>query len=436
MKIRTYQEAIQYLESHIPPTPSMTRVMDLSRIEAICELLGHPERKYPIIHVGGTSGKGSTATFASYILQNMGINVGLHLSPHVDQLTERIQVNNQNISEQEFVNVLNDLLPSFEKVKQSEAGVLTYFEMLVAMTFYVFAQKKVDAAVIEVGLGGRLDATNIIPPSLAMLTNVSLDHTNILGNTIEQIASDKIEIIKTGSIGVVSGFTQPSVIKLIQDKAYECQVPLYLLGNDFNLRNETVSLAGIFQKANFSLAAKAVEIFIKKYFPEKLSILVHAIKQASQDAFIPGRLEIISQSPLIILDGAHNPAKMQALVDSLTQMYPQQKFISIVAFKKDKPARQLIQILNPVTQEFYFTRFLATTDVGMRQSIAPEELSQLTDKPYQIFENVNDALEKALKLPMPLLVTGSLYLVGEARKHLNKENYLRAWRESNSQPTP
>lgn len=422
MKINSYKEAVRYLESFIP-TASYARVLDLSRFAAICELLDHPERKYPIIHVGGTSGKGSTATFSSYLLQESGLKVGLHLSPHVEHLMERIQINNVPISEQELVDNLNTLIPFFDKVAASEVGPLSYFEMLVVLAFHVFAEKKVEAAVIEVGLGGTLDATNIIPPSVSILTNVSLDHTSILGRTVGQIAHDKMGIIKSGSPGVISGITQPSQIKKLVDKCEEVHVPLYLLNKDFDLRKEKLALPGAFQKTNFALAAKATEIFLQKYFPGKLNSFEDTLQKAATKAFIPGRLEIISREPLIILDGAHNAAKTNALVSALKQLYPSKKFVSIVAIKKDKPAGQLIRLLTPITDTFLFTRFHSSADMGLHPSLHPDELAKTTKKPHQVFPEFANAIREALNLNQPILITGSLYLVGEAKKYL-KENKI------------
>jgi len=264
-----------------------------------------------------------------------------------------------------------------------------------------------------------LDATNIIPPSLAILTNISLDHTNILGKTVYSILKDKMGIIKKGAPAVVSSVTQPKLQKILIGNCRKLNVPLYLLTKDFPLRKEQLALPGEFQHQNFSLAVKACELFIKKYFPAKIKSLPLAYKKSARSTFIPGRLEIVQKKPLIILDGAHNKAKMTALVTSLKKLYPGQKFITIIAVKQGKPTKTLIRLLQPVTAKFVCTSFTQTTDTGLHTSNHASALALLTSKPTVIINQSPQATHYALKvakeLNLPILVTGSLYLVGEVR---------------------
>ncbi len=424
--IKTYHEAKTYLEQFIPTPQTAHGTMQLDRIGYVCKLLGNPQTDYPIIHVGGTSGKGSTATFASYILKEAGLTVGLHVSPHLELITERLQINNQPIPVARFIALLNEIIPYFdESDKTSGLGILSYFERLGALAFYAFTKASVDAAVIEVGLGGKLDATNIILPSAAILTNISLDHTNILGKTVYSILKDKMGIIKTGTPGVVSGIAQPKLRQILINHCQKLGVPLYLLNRDFSLNYRQLGLPGEFQHENFTLAAQASRLFLKAYFPSKTYALPQALKQAAKSAFIPGRLEIISKHPLIILDGAHNKAKMTALTSPLKNLYPHQKFVTVVAVKQGKPARTLIRLLEPMSAYFICTSFVQTTDTGLHASNRANYLASLTRKPAQIINKSKEALRQAqinsVKQNLPILVTGSLYLVGEIRSYLKLE---------------
>lgn len=419
MKLSTYNEAKTYLESLIPDPTSDFITMTLQRIVKLCEFFGDPQKKYPIIHVGGTSGKSSTATFAATILNELGLKTGLHISPHLQSLTERLQVDGIQIPETEFVDLINWAIPYVEKVELLGLGKPTYFEVLVAISFEFFARKKVDAAVIEVGLGGTFDGTNIIPPSVAILTNVSLDHTAILGKTVQKIAIDKMGIVKPGAAGIVSGLTQPSLRARIVKKTETLKIPLRLIDRDFKISTLKTQLQGEFQQLNFTLAAEAVQLLVKSYFPHKARRLTTATKRAARHAFIPGRLELIATHPRLVLDGAHNKAKMQALVNALRTSYPHQKWITVMAVKNDKSYKTLINLLKPITNRFIFTTFTLTSDMGPGLAMDPNVLHQALAKDAAVIPEAKTAIGYARAVAsqtgLPILVTGSLYLVGEVR---------------------
>ena len=426
--IKTYEQAKAYLESFIPQPNTLHRTMQLDRIEWFCKLLGDPQKKYPIIHVGGTSGKGSTATFAATILKELGLKTALHISPHLKLLTERMQIDNHAISIPRFLSLLNELTPIIQKMTdETRNGPPTYFEILVVMSFLYFSREKVDAAIIEVGLGGTLDGTNIIPPSVAVLTNVSLDHTQILGNTVYKICKDKMGILKKGAPAVISGLTQPQLRHMLIRKCQELDVPLYLAMRDFQIDSSNLSLPGEFQHLNFTLAKKAAAVFTHTYFPKLASMLSTALKRAKKLAFIPGRLEIVNKNPLIILDGAHNRAKMKALVDALKKLYPKKKWIAVVAIKNDKAIRGMLRELNRITAQYIFTTFQTTTDFGKSLSTPPQTLARYTHITSLKKTPVQEAIKSALSLShftkRPILITGSLYLVGEVRGLWSKKSY-------------
>lgn len=419
---KTYSQARTYLESFIPNPKYAHEPMQLDRVRYLCQLLGNPQNNFPIIHVGGTSGKGSTATFAATILEALGLKTGLHLSPHLQLLTERVQINNQAISLSDFVTLVNDMRPYIDQVVHKTAmGPPTYFEILVAMTFYYFAKAKVDAAVIEVGLGGLYDATNIISPATVILTNVSLDHTKLLGKHVTKILKEKMGIIKPHAPGVVSGITQQRLQTMLIKKAHQTAVPLFLLGRDFALDPQTITLPGEFQRANFSLAAQACTIFVNKYFPEKVALLPQAIAKGAKTAFIPGRFEIVNHQPLVILDGAHNHAKMKALVTSLKRYYPKQKWLAVMAAKNDKHHKTMLHELDQITRKYFFTTFNQTTDMGKSLTHAPQQLAAATKVDAEVIPNTEQAMQEALTeaqaKKLPVIITGSLYLVGQVRNH-------------------
>ncbi len=501
--IKTFDQAVKFLEQYIPtPEKKHPGELGLARMKYLMDLLDNPQLKYPTIHVGGTSGKGSTATIIASILATK-YRVGLHTSPHLVRINERIkilgnikyQISNikdtyqkSNIKEDKFIELLNSLIPVIKTVEKSELGPPSYFEIVTAMAFLYFYMQKVDIAVIEVGMGGRFDATNVIKPLVAVITNVGLDHTEILGDTVEKIAEDKAGIIKSG-IQVVSGVRQPSVIEIISAKcnpstslrARVQNAKLNLLNKDFNYEIKSMGekwsvfdykgtklfkklklrLLGKYQVENAALAIRVVEILnesaevghgffahpfdslrsLRASLPFKRVFTLSGseglkkhglpadstlLRKGLESAFIPGRLEIVSRNPLVILDGAHNPDKVRALVTSIKKIFPRRKIISIIAIKNDKNAKNILTKLLKLSKKIIFTKFELTADVGVISSYEPQELLRVAekidqDKPMLIIKDAKKALEEAIKSAKRddlILVTGSLYLVGEVRKFL------------------
>lgn len=432
--VKTFSQAVDFLEKYIPsPDKKHPGELGIKRMRYFMDMLGNPQLRYPTIHVGGTSGKGSTATFIASILSTK-YKVGLHTSPHLVKITERIKLNGTDITNADFIRLANEIKPAIDKVKLREFGPPSYFEIIAAMAFLYFKEQKADFAVIEVGMGGRYDATNVIKPLAAVLTNVGLDHTEILGDTVEKIAQDKAGIIKSG-IYVVTGAKQPSVITIIKVKGEREQATVSLLGKDFSykikkmseegsvfdykgvksLKNLKIRLLGEYQVENAALAIRAVEKFSNSQIEEGL-----------KKAFIPGRLEIVGKNPLVILDGAHNPDKVRALVSSIKKIFPKKKITTILAIKSDKNAREMLTQLSKISQRMIFTAFQLKGDVGIISSYSPKELLRIAqaiskDIPMSVIENaekaVKDTVQSAQESDL-ILVTGSLYLVGEVRKFL------------------
>ncbi len=406
--------------------------LKLERIFHLLELLDNPHHAYPSIHVGGTSGKGSTSTMISMILTAAGYKTGLHISPHLQIFNERHQINNLVAPTSRLAELYEKIKPAIDKVAvENSFGRPTYFEAQVALAFYQFREEKVDVAVIEVGLGGTLDATNVVPAQVAVLTSVGLDHTAILGDTIEKIATDKAGIIKPGQT-VISGFIQPSVSEIVQQRCVKEGARLLELHRDFDFQKKNggfkittpkqvydglkVGIKGEFQMANAACAVTAVESLKNFHIPAS------AIRTGLEHAKLPGRMEIIQQNPVVLLDGAHNPDKMTGVVQAVHNEYPQKRKIVVLGFKSDKATEDILPILLQHVDELIITAFYVK---GLWEPSAPEEIAQQVRSlfprlPFHIIPDPLDAIKQALKIARPddlVWVTGSLYLVGDIREY-------------------
>jgi dihydrofolate synthase / folylpolyglutamate synthase len=441
--IRTFNGAVRFLEKYIPASDKKhPGSLGLARMQELVRLLGNPQNLYPTIHVGGTSGKGSTSTIIASILATK-YKVGLHTSPHLVKINERITYYatgiKYDIDDDHLIDLVNEVRPRIESMEKGHSGPPSYFEIVTAMAFMYFKKINVDLAVIEVGMGGRYDATNVISPKVAVLTNVGLDHTEILGDSVEKIVEDKVGIIKPG-ISVVSGVTQPSVIKIVEEKCRQENAKLSLLNRDFRFRitelnnkltkfdylggktllNLELLLPGTFQAENASLALRAIE----ELSNHQVNIEEKNIRKALKSVYIPGRMEIIRKKPLVILDGAHNPDKIRALVTSIRKIFPGKKITAIVAIKNDKNAREMLELLLPICLKIILTQYRVKMDVGEIISYNPEELNRIIMKsdrkiPARIITSPIVALRKTNKSALAddvILVTGSLYLVGLIKK--------------------
>lgn len=447
--INTYDEAVSYLKSFIPFTLYNTDAYKktafhdpLDRMRYLLELLENPEKKFRSVLIGGTSGKGSTSYFISHILTTAGYKTGLTLSPHLVRINERIQINNLEISDSDFVSLIKTVQPAIEKMKESAYGVPSYFEITIAIAFLHFAAEKVDIAVIEVGMGGVYDATNVLEPLIAILTNVSLDHTQFLGDTVEEIAKTKVGIIKNyKNLVIVTGVIQPLVIKIVEERCEKVGAKLFRLGKDFfsmssrgakrrgNLENYVLGLPGEYQKENASLAIET----IKQLHQFDFTVDEKDIRKALNTATFPGRFEIVNytlnaNSYTLILDGAHNPAKMQAFVTSLQVAYPKEKKIFVIAFKKDKNIEDMVKEILPVASNIIVTEFQIGTDTMISHAAMDIETIQsllskckFPMKHIYLEKDSVKAIEKAISLCQSdhiVAVTGSLYLIGELKQKL------------------
>jgi dihydrofolate synthase/folylpolyglutamate synthase len=375
-----FQESVERLSSYIPAKSKRKPLSwGLRKIAALLQLAGNPHKGLKYVHVGGTAGKGSTATIMSSILQASGYKTGLHVSPHTVSIRERAQINGVEIPEERFAEIFTDLEPHLETVKKEFGVFPSYFEILLVIAFIYFKQEHVDIAVLEVGLGGMLDGTNIIDCNYQIITNVGLDHTAILGNTKEEILRDKQEIIKQNSI-VVTGIQEPELQKIIKEKAQATNSKISIQNTDFFYENVVLGdktsfdfvystlrlplrlgLAGLFQASNASLAV-AMALQIQKEF----SSITHAsIKIGVSNANILGRMQVLQKEPLIILDGAHNPDKIRALTHSITQQYPGRRFITVFRYKKRDDIMQSLKSIRGISDYIIITGSTSSGDMGV-----------------------------------------------------------------------
>jgi dihydrofolate synthase/folylpolyglutamate synthase len=406
------------------------------RFEALLARLGSPHLKFDAVHVGGTKGKGSTATFAASILRSAGYNVGIYLSPFVYNLRERIQINGEMISEEDFARIVTDIKPHIDELSESEHGQVTEFELKTAVGFVYFAEKKVDYAVIEVGLGGRLDATNVLPcPKVAVITNIGYDHVEILGHTLPEIAREKAGIIKQGG-KVVTAVNDRSALNVIVETAEKQNASLSILAarrdwtslddgsfsihsGDLNIPSIRLSLRGEFQHSNATLAAKAVSLI------NDHRVTPNIIKVGLENAALPGRFEIIhSQNPTIVVDVAHNELSALALRDALIDELDADKrpVVLVVGMSRGHDPMDFIRpLLSPRGSQSICVHSLVASEPTFRPRRVEDIINAAKSKKMKNSEIMRDipsaaacALHIAKKLTNPVVVaTGSFYTVGD-----------------------
>ena len=386
----TYEESLKYLD-----WLAIFGIKEgLQRIKNLMAKLSEPQNFYKTIHVAGTNGKGSVCAMLAEILRQDGLNVGLFTSPHLESYCERISVNGENISESDFT-------AQIEKIKN--LGVeCTHFEALTAAAFDYFKIKKVDIAVIEVGLGGTLDSTNVITPKISVITNIALDHENILGD-LENIARNKAGIIKP-NVPVVTGATGKP-LEIIRDIAKKNNAPLYEVTTPVDVK---INLRGEYQKFNAAVAIQAAKV---------LGIDDEKILAGLERVHWAGRFEIVdTKFGKVLIDGAHNPNGATALRESLDKYFPTGKRTFIFGALADKNFDEMIKIL------FRADDFVIVTPPNSKRAAKVETLCK-TLTSYGIknigIENLNDALEKFIHADGLKIAAGSLYLIGDVRKILS-----------------
>lgn len=420
----TYDEALEWILSRL----QFGIKPGLDRMKWILERLGSPEKDLKVIHVGGTNGKGSTVTFIRSILNEAGYKVGTFTSPSIETFNERISINGVPISDNEMVELVRIIKPLTEELETTDLGSLTEFEVITTMAIYYFARiNPMDFCVFEVGLGGRLDSTNILEPILTIITTIGFDHMNILGDTIEKIAFEKAGIIKSG-IPLITGVEQNSALSVITEKAEKMKADVKILNKDFyesnrlsvntgerftfsvdevTLKNLEIKMLGEHQVKNAALATMAALL---------LNIQEQHIRNGLLKAFWPGRLEIVQENPLILIDGAHNPEGVEVLVKAVKERYQDKKKKVLFAALRDKDLTKMFKELRKIKGEFYFTQFNSPR-IETAQNLAKISLIE-NGKAYEEWQPILADLMKSLGDDEMLIICGSLYFLAEIKPYL------------------
>lgn len=409
----TYDEALAFWYGRINYEVRSAQPGDLKleRMRALLRLLGDPHDRVRLIHVTGTKGKGSTCAMLAAILRAAGYRVGLFTSPHLEHVEERIQVDGEPITHAELATRMEEIAPAVRHLETGSAPGLTFFEIGTTLGFLHFCYRRCDIAVIEVGLGGRFDSTNVCHPLVSVITNIGLDHTTQLGHTLEEIAFQKAGIIKR-RVPVVSGVVQEGPHEVIRTIAAEMNAPLYEASHDAN--RSVPALLGTHQIANAAVAAAIIERLRVAGMP----IPESAIARGLATVRWPARIELVSRKPVVILDTAHNVPSVEALITTLRETFPVSGRRSIIfAVSSDKQYPEILRLLAGYFDHFHLTRY------GNPRCVPPEKLAAVLaqvapGKPFTIYPTGAEAwmaVSSAAGENDLLCISGSVFLAGELR---------------------
>ncbi|WP_240620140.1 bifunctional folylpolyglutamate synthase/dihydrofolate synthase [Peribacillus acanthi] len=403
----------------------------LKRMEDMLKEFSNPERNFRSIHLAGTNGKGSTLNALKEILMAEGLKIGSFTSPHLEKVNERIMINQMMITDEDFLCLLNKILPILEEGKAGYRA--TYFEIITVLAILFFEKSEVDITLFETGLGGRLDSTNVITPLLSIITSISLDHTSILGDSLEEIAYEKAGIIKK-RVPVISGVIDQGPSNVIEEKAINEQSSIYRLNSEIiindilqkpdfqsfsfsmdnnHLSNIDLKMLGNHQINNAALSIAAVFLLNENY---GLNISEESIRKGLKKAMWAGRFEVLPNN--IILDGSHNPEGMNVLIDTLKIRYPDKNYHFVFTSLKDKDYKKVISMLDCVASSITFTQIPFARATTTNELLMASTCTNKTSK-----ENWKEAIKQSMFVCGPndlLIVTGSLYFIGLARPYIKE----------------
>jgi dihydrofolate synthase / folylpolyglutamate synthase len=424
-KVSTYKQAVEYLYS----LQKFGIKFGLSKTSNILKAIGNPQLGQKYIHVAGTNGKGSVSAMLESILMKAGLKVGFYSSPHLVRFTERFRINRKEISRAKTVGLVNELM---DAINPSQPP--TFFEATTAMALSYFARENVDIAIMEVGMGGRLDATNVIKPLVSVITNISLEHQDFLGERLIDIAGEKAGIIKKG-VDLVTGVTQPQVTALFENVCRDKKSSFRRLGRDFRFRSKGDELSyfgmrrsmrglkpglhGRYQRMNTALALAAAEVLESRGYdiPDKNII------EGLRDTIWPGRMQVISRDPIVVVDGAHNPGAARELAHSIKEGFSYRRLILVAGIMGDKDINSIMGLISPAADYIICTKpdYYRAADPAriMEQVLA-------AGKKGEVVETLPAAIAKARAIASKqdlILITGSLFTVGEALTILDPVKY-------------
>ena len=437
-----YKAALAYINTFInseksPDFSRQARFYNLERISRLLAKLGNPHRRLKVVHVAGSKGKGSTAALIASILTHAGYKIGLFTQPHLITPRERCRINSRLISEEEFAGYVGRLKPSIEAVAESESiGQVSFFEIYTALAFTYFADNAVDFAVVEVGLGGRLDATNVVDPLVSVITPISLEHTAILGDTHEAIAKEKAEIIKP-SRPVILAPQLSEAQAVFETVAADRDAPMDEVGRDIHLKRKDWSING----QTFDLTTQSTfypDLFLPllgEHQAINAATAIACIERIRQEGYkVPrtsiygglkavrwaGRMQVVGQSPVILLDGAHSPTSAEALCKAIREVFRYRRLILVVGLMRDKDLQAIGQVLCPFADEIIATQAFDNPRVTPAEEIA--QAWSETGTILHVCPSVREAIPLAQSIATTsdlICVAGSIYIVGEAMKVLD-----------------
>lgn len=425
-----YEDAMEY----ITEVGNFGSNYGLERTLRLLELLDNPQDKIKLIHIAGTNGKGSTTAMITKMLMGLGYKVGMYTSPFLEEFEERIQIDGRNIPKKNLADLVTELNPVVNKVIEEGYNHPTEFEIITCLMFLYFARENVDFGVIEVGLGGRLDSTNVITPILSVITSISFDHVNLLGNSLKEIAGEKAGIIKKG-IPVIIYPQKEEALAVIKERCREVNATLYEVneydgqlleihkGNKYYQRvkvkgnkdiyNINLPLLGEHQIVNLALAIKSIELLSDKGM---VKISKTSIEKSLEGVTWKGRLEVMGYKPLIVIDGAHNIQGISKLKENIEKYFQYNNLYLILGILADKDVHEMVKIITPLAKEVY-----AVTPNSIRAELS-EDLKEVVieyNNNCIAFDSYEEALNKALKEAKGndlILASGSLYMIGDIRK--------------------
>ncbi|PWU56353.1 dihydrofolate synthase [Micromonospora sp. S4605] len=443
----TDRDSFAEVEAELSGRGFTRMVFELDRIQSLLDLLGDPQRAYPAIHLTGTNGKTSTARMIDSLLRAFGLHTGRYTSPHLETVRERISLDGEPVSEERFTATYREVEPLARLVDERSAEPLTYFDMTTALAFATFADAPVDVAVVEVGLGGAEDSTNVIQAGVAVITPIGLDHTEWLGDTVEDIALHKAGIIHKGAT-VISAAQEEEAARPILERCAEVGATIAREGSEFGVLRRAVAvggqvltlqglggvyeevfvpLHGAHQAQNAAVALAAVEAFLGAGARRQLD--VETVREGFAAASSPGRLERVRSAPTILLDGAHNPQGMAATVTALQEEFAFSKLVAVLGVLADKDAASLLELLEPVVDQVVVTRNSSPRAMPARELAALAAEVFGPDR-VEVAEEMPDAIEAAVALAeedvpgelsgVGVLITGSVVTVADARRLLKR----------------
>ena len=420
-----YKEAVQYLYG----LQKYGIKFGLSKTANLLKACDNPHRGQKYIHIAGSNGKGSVAAMMESVLLKSGLKVGFYSSPHLVRFTERFRINGEEAAPEKIAAIAGELIKAIRPGHPP-----TFFEVVTAMALVYFAREMVDISIMEVGMGGRLDATNVIRPVVSVITNISLEHQFFLGSRLLDIAKEKGGIIKKG-VDLVTAVTQPPIIRLFESICEKRKASLWRVGKDIRYRSEgsrfsyyglsrnfkgvELGLKGRFQTRNAALSLAGLELLERKGYAFSSRDIMEGLKETKW----PGRMHVVSENPLIVLDGAHNPKAMRELAHAIGSEFIYRRLILVIGVMEDKDIGKILKGILPMADNVFYTR------PEYYRSASPERLMKegsMLGKQGKIVPELCEALDMAREMAQPtdmILVTGSLFTVGEAMTYFDPEKY-------------